>query len=79
MSNQPATAKRPDPFALKRPCGNCPFRTDRVPFLDRERAQDIADSLAADASFPSAMTVDYGSEDGEGEITPDSQYCAGGP
>lgn len=77
MSNQPATAKRPDPFALKRPCGNCAFRTDRVPFLDRERAQDISDSLAADASFHCHKTVDYSSEDGEGEITQESKHCAG--
>lgn len=77
MSTQPATAKRPDPFALKRPCGNCPFRTDRVPFLDRERAQDIADSLAADASFHCHKTVDYDSEDGTGEITQESKHCAG--
>ncbi|MET1088000.1 MAG: hypothetical protein ABWY04_12910 [Arthrobacter sp.] len=77
MSNQPATAKRPDPFALKRPCGNCPFRTDRAPFLDRERAQDSADSLVADGSFPWHKTVDYSSEDGTGEITPESKHCAG--
>jgi hypothetical protein len=38
------------PFALERPCGNCPFRADRTPSLDRGRAQDIADSLHADAS-----------------------------
>jgi hypothetical protein len=33
------------PFALKRPCGNCPFRGNRTPFLDRDRAQDITYSL----------------------------------
>lgn len=76
MSIQPS-ARSPDPFALKRPCGNCPFRTDPVPFLDQERAKDIADSLAADASFHCHKTVDYGSEDGTWEITPESKHCAG--
>lgn len=65
------------PFALNRPCGNCPFRTDRVPFLDRARAQDIADSLAADASFHCHKTLEYESEDGAGETTEASKHCAG--
>lgn len=65
------------PFALKRPCGDCPFRSDRTPFLDRERAQDIADSLHADASFHCHKTVSYESEDGAGEVTGDSKHCAG--
>jgi hypothetical protein len=65
------------PFALKRPCGNCPFRTDRTPFLDRERAQDIADSLHADASFHCHKTISYESEDGTGEVTGESKHCAG--
>lgn len=38
---------------------------------------DIADSLAADASFHCHKTVDYSSEDRTGEITPDSKHCAG--
>ena len=65
------------PFALKRPCGNCPFRSDRTPFLDRERAQDIADSLHADASFHCHKTISYENEDGTGEVTGDSKHCAG--
>ena len=65
------------PFAMKRPCGNCPFRSDRAPFLDRARAQDIADSLKADASFPCHKTLDYDSEEGTPEVTEQSQHCAG--
>ncbi|WP_427007075.1 hypothetical protein [Pseudarthrobacter sp. H2] len=65
------------PFALKRPCGNCPFWSDGTPFLDRERARDIADSLHADASFHCHKTLQYGSEDGTGEVTEDSKHCAG--
>jgi hypothetical protein len=65
------------PFALKRPCGNCPFRADRTPFLDRDRVREIADSLHADASFHCHKTVSYPAEDGAGEVTPDSKHCAG--
>lgn len=65
------------PFALKRPCGNCPFRADRPAFLDRDRAQEIADSLEADASFHCHKTLDYDTEDGSGEVTDSSKHCAG--
>ncbi|MFB9714350.1 hypothetical protein [Arthrobacter methylotrophus] len=65
------------PFALKRPCGNCPFRSDRAPFLDRGRAQEIAESLEADASFHCHKTLEYLSEDGAGELTGASMHCAG--
>lgn len=65
------------PFALKRPCGDCPFRSDRPAFLDRDRAQEIADSLEADASFHCHKTLDYDTEDGSGEVTDSSKHCAG--
>jgi hypothetical protein len=73
MTTEPAFR----PFALKRPCGNCPFRSDRAPFLDRDRAQEIADSLEADASFHCHKTLDYDSEDGTGEVNDGSRHCAG--
>jgi hypothetical protein len=73
MSHAPAFR----PFALKRPCGNCPFRADRAPFLDRNRAQEIADSLEADASFHCHKTLDYDNEDGTPEVTEASKHCAG--
>jgi hypothetical protein len=65
------------PFALKRPCGDCPFRSDRPAFLDRDRAQEIADSLEADASFHCHKTLEYEAEDGSGEVTDASKHCAG--
>lgn len=65
------------PFALKRPCGNCPFRSDRPAFLNRARAQEIADSLDADASFHCHKTLDYSGEDGAPEVTNASKHCAG--
>ncbi|ACL42054.1 conserved hypothetical protein (plasmid) [Pseudarthrobacter chlorophenolicus A6] len=73
MSHEPAFR----PFALKRPCSNCPFRSDRLPFLSRERAQDIADSLEADASFHCHKTISYDTDDGGPEITETSKHCAG--
>ena len=66
-----------DPFALKRPCGDCPFRTDRNPFLSEDRARDIADALHADASFHCHKTLELDSEEGELEVTAASKHCAG--
>lgn len=65
------------PFALKRPCADCPFRSDKLPFLSRDRAQDIADSLEADASFHCHKTISYDTEDGSPEVTGSSRHCAG--
>lgn len=65
------------PFSLKRPCGNCPFRNDRPAYLDRGRAQEIADSLAADESFHCHKTLDYATEDGTPDVTKNSKHCAG--
>lgn len=67
-------------FDLKRPCANCPFRTDKPFYLRRERRQQIADALAADKSFYCHQTVHYDEEDWEGgEYTRrnDEQHCAG--
>jgi hypothetical protein len=66
-----------DPFALKRPCGNCPFRTDRASFLSEARAQEIADALHADASFHCHKTLELDAEEGDVEITAASKHCAG--
>lgn len=62
---------------LKKPCANCPFRTDIKPFLKMERAQDIVDSIVGmQQSFPCHKTVDY-SEHSEGVETSKSEMCAG--
>ena len=66
-----------DPFALKRPCGDCPFRTDRAPFLPEDRARDIAGALHADASFHCHKTLELGAEEGELEVIASSKHCAG--
>ena len=64
-------------FNLKRPCANCPFRTDIRPFLRRDQAQQIADSLLdQQQTFACHKTVDY-SEDPAGRVPDDAQHCAG--
>lgn len=72
MATSPVTA-----FNLKQPCGACPFRTDQPAFLDPDRAQEIADHLHEGGSFHCHKTLDYSSEDGEGETTAKSMHCAG--
>lgn len=71
------SAATTDPFALKRPCGACPFRTDRAPFLSADRARDIADALHADASFHCHKTLDLDADGDELEVTASSKHCAG--
>lgn len=73
MSQSPAFR----PFALKRPCGDCPFRSDKLPFLSRGRAQEIAESLHDDASFHCHQTLNYDNEEGSPEINDKSIHCAG--
>lgn len=64
-------------FNLKRPCTNCPFRTDIRPFLNPSRAAEICNAmLVADESFWCHKTIDYGGES-EGETTKKTQHCAG--
>lgn len=58
MSSTPTT----DPaaiFALRRPCRNCPFRTDHAPFISAERAQEIANDLHRGDIFYCHKTIDY--------------------
>lgn len=62
-------------YRLKRPCANCPFRSDRPPFLSHDRAQEIAEDLEAGATFYCHKTLDY--DDFEGTVKPVSQSCAG--
>lgn len=62
-------------YELKSPCLNCPFRNDIQFQLDDGRVREIEESLNR-ASFPCHKTVNYTS-DGETEIGPDAQHCAG--
>lgn len=64
-------------FDLCRPCAECPFRTDRPGYLTRASAQSITDALIQhDQTFACHKTVDYSATDA-GEVTSDSQHCAG--
>lgn len=48
------------PTQLKRPCANCPFRTDVAPYLRPERITEIERSVIREQQdFPCHKTVDY--------------------
>ena len=66
-------------YNLKRPCKDCPFRTDVAPYLTGKRAQEIATSLAQGSDFPChKTTVPVEDEDGSDRMaTSDSKMCAG--
>ena len=51
------------------PCPNCHFRADRLGFLSRPRAQQIADSLRRGESFTCHKTNDFDNEAGETVLT----------
>ena len=70
--------------SLKRPCVNCPFRTDStaIRFANRERAEDIEESAYRNG-FPCHKTADYVEFDGDHEehsgyhFGATSQHCVG--
>lgn len=60
---------------LTRPCGACPFRTDRHGFLGARRAQEIMDTLADDREwFACHKTVEYTDD---GSCTAGASQCGG--
>lgn len=68
------------PYKLRRPCAKCPFRTDVPGYLRRERAIEIARSIAEGSEFPChETTVTDEDEFGEEHLVPgsESQFCAG--
>jgi hypothetical protein len=70
MATSPVTA-----FNLKRACGDCQFRADRVPFLMQERAHHVADALNVDAFFHCHKALEVDAE-GTLEATAGSKHCA---
>lgn len=67
---------------VKKPCKNCPFRSDIKPFLHPKRAAELAYSASNPYSdFPCHKTFDYdGDEDDFGRKTGDfsqQKTCAG--
>lgn len=64
-------------FNLKRPCKECPFRSDIRPYLRKSRVREILDALfKQDQTFACHKTLDF-DEEGESLITSKSQHCAG--
>ena len=73
-------------FDLKKPCSDCPFRTDStVGWLGEKRAEEIIDALfKKDQTFSCHKTVDYENEDWDEETgeriyqnRAHEQHCAG--
>jgi len=69
-------------YDLKRPCKNCPFRTDVKPYIKAERAEEIADAISRQQqTFACHETTIECEEDSEGNCGltdgPNSQHCAG--
>lgn len=63
-----------DYFSLTKPCGNCPFRSDRDFPLHPERAASIADGLSAGGSFVCHKTI---SHNDDGTDQSEARMCAG--
>lgn len=61
-------------YNLKKPCGDCPFRTDVVPYLTRARAEEISTSILGDDSFSCHKTSTLKGKTNSGS---DVQHCAG--
>lgn len=63
-------------YDLKKPCPDCPFRTDIKTYIKAERAEDICESLLSGKDFPCHKTT--GSDDeGETTVESNSKMCAG--
>lgn len=63
-------------YKLRRPCAECPFRTDVPPYLTGVRAADISIALLRGSEFACHETTEHDDE-GEAHTTPDSMFCAG--
>lgn len=65
-------------FNLKKPCKDCPFRSDRQlnhGWLGKRRAEEIAESLE-DNAFPCHKTITYDDED-QAVYSDKTQHCYG--
>jgi hypothetical protein len=73
-------AKDKTMFKLRRPCANCPFRTDVPGYLRRSRAVEIAQGIAGGSIFPCHETTENAVDDDGNDIrvqVDTSQFCAG--
>ncbi|SDM67157.1 hypothetical protein SAMN05421823_11916 [Catalinimonas alkaloidigena] len=63
-------------FSLKRPCADCPFRSDVAFYLHAKRRAEIARQLRAGEKFACHKTVTY-TASGNAVAGPTSKMCAG--
>lgn len=71
-------------FTLTRPCGDCPFRSDKPFHLSPDRVRGILGGGRAKrwwpaSSFPCHKTLDYSvvDDDGQVQVPATAQQCAG--
>ena len=66
-------------FDLVRPCGECPFRTDRPPFIRAGKVREVlGDPNGRGAkAWPSVSFACHKTVGAKGRVRPDSQHCAG--
>ena len=65
-------------FDLKKPCADCPFRSDIAGYLTEGRAEEIVEIISErDGTFSCHKTNTYDEESGEMVETAKSQHCAG--
>lgn len=66
-----------DPLSIKKPCKNCPFRSDIQAYLTKDRIDLMERELIKEQkSFSCHKTVNY-KKKFEGQITNKSKHCAG--
>lgn len=69
--------KQRAPFDLTKPCTNCPFRSDVVPYLTEERVREIQGSLDT-ATFDCHKTLQREDSDEDGYNRKGCEaHCAG--
>ncbi len=68
-------------YNLKRPCKECPFRTDCGGYLSKSRAKEIGEALVHGgktfACHKTTVPIDNENSETDMTTTLDSQHCAG--
>lgn len=68
-------------YTLKGPCSNCPFRNDQESYLRPDRVVEIGNALLRGEEFHCHKTVDYSTENEEGEtegrVAAKTRVCGG--
>lgn len=66
-------------YELRRPCNNCPFRTDVEPFITHGRARELVAALVRSEFTCHKTTVSVDDDEGGSSRIdgPNAQHCAG--